>query len=108
LRTLHSNDDDNDHSNPNGNSNNQNQNNYQGTPTAQQSGNPFDMAAKFLHIDHLSFTIPALPRIGLTSESKIQLIYVLFVGVLYLFFDYKAFIFAIVLFWMYKNSAATN
>ena len=66
--------------------------------------NPLEMLARMLKIDGLVVTIPAVPQIGLKSPTRVGMIYLMSVGVLYMIFDYKALIFAGVMFIIYKNS----
>jgi hypothetical protein len=63
---------------------------------------PFDIAAKILNIHNIFITIPAIPKIGLT-KTKVGLIYFIFIGILYLIFGYKAILFSMGLYFMYKQ-----
>ena len=78
------------------------------TPPQQPRSNPLDnplqVLARNLKIDGLFLTLPAVPRIGINTPTNVGLIYMLLVGILYLIFDYKALVFAVIMFFIYKNS----
>lgn len=73
-------------------------------PPSNPLDNPLQALARHLKIDGIFVTIPAVPKIGLHTPTNIGLIYLLLVGILYLFFDYKAIVFALIMFVVYKNS----
>ena len=96
IRNLNDSSNDQQNNNNNTNNNNNNQNIQQQTP--------LDIVAKTLKIDKMFITIPAFPKIGILTSTKIGMIYIILIGILFMVFGYKALLFAIVLFFIYKNS----
>ena len=73
-------------------------------PHSNPLDNPLQVLARNLKIDGLFITLPAVPRMGINTPTNVGLIYMLLAGVLYLIFDYKALVFAVIMFFIYKNS----
>ena len=70
---------------------------------APSSSNVIDLVAKYLNIDNRVVTIPAVPALKLT-ESRVGLIYVLLLALLFIIVGYKALIFAVIVYYIWKNS----
>ena len=47
-------------------------------------------------------TIPSIPFLGFTS-TRLNVIYLLLLGVMYLLFDYRALLFAVIVYGIYKH-----
>ena len=71
--------------------------------TSQEFTNPLDLAAKALGIQNNFITIPEIPFLKM-SASKIGLIYVIIVALLWLIFGVKALLFSILVFVLWKHS----
>mmetsp|Transcript_13280 Transcript_13280/g.21741 ORF Transcript_13280/g.21741 Transcript_13280/m.21741 type:complete len:152 (+) Transcript_13280:89-544(+) len=69
---------------------------------APPSASPLDGLANAIGISDKFITIPAIPPLGLSS-TRIGLVYFLLLGVMYMLFDYRAFLFALVVYVMFKH-----
>ena len=84
---------------------NQSQNNtpQNQQPVQNESENPFMLAAKVLKIENVFITIPSIKQVGIITETRVNLIYFIIIGIFFMMFGYKALLFAAGLFFMYKQ-----
>ena len=78
---------------------------HQPAPQQPQS-NVIEALARYLRIENRFITIPAMPALRL-SESRVGLVYFLLVGLLTMLVGYKAILFAVVMFVIWKHSEQT-
>ena len=52
-------------------------------------------------------TIPAIPPLGMSS-TRIGLVYFILLGVMYMVFDYRALLFAVVVYGIFKHQEGTG
>ena len=72
----------------------------QGNPA---QNNPLDMVATSLGINDKYISIPEIQPLGFSS-TKLPLIYVLLLGVMFMIFGYRSLLFAVFVYAMYKHS----
>lgn len=63
---------------------------------------PLDSLATAMGISDKFITIPAIPTLGMSS-TRVGLVYFILLGVMYLIFDYRALLFAVIIYGMYKH-----
>ena len=76
-------------------------------PPRQAESNVIEAVARYLKIENRFITIPAMPALRLT-ESRVGLVYFLLVGLLTMLLGYKAILFAVVMFIVWKHSEHTT
>lgn len=77
---------------------------FQQPASPPQPDSPIDAAAKFLKIDDKYVDVPAIPQLGIHRPTRVELIYILIAGVLFLIFGYRAILFALGIFIMFARS----
>jgi hypothetical protein len=72
-------------------------------PAGAAPANPLDMVASALGIADKFITVPAIQPLGFT-ETRLPLIYIIFVGLLCLIFGARSLLFAVFVYVMIKHS----
>ena len=72
------------------------------TPRGDATSDPLDSLSNALGLSDKFVTIPSIPFLGFTS-TRLNVIYLLLLGVMYLLFDYRALLFAVIVYGIYKH-----